>query len=51
MRRCWVCATTRAFLRDLLDHPAFREARMHTTLIDQWRQAGEPLLQRPSPMR
>jgi len=35
------------FLRDLLDHPAFREARMHTTLIDQWQQAGEPLLQRP----
>jgi geranyl-CoA carboxylase alpha subunit len=37
------------FLRDLLDHPAFREARMHTTLIDQWQQAGEPLLQRPQP--
>ncbi len=37
------------FLRDLLDHPAFREARMHTTLIDQWQQAGEPLLQRPLP--
>ena len=37
------------FLRDLLDHPAFREARMHTTLIDQWQQVGEPLLQRPQP--
>ena len=37
------------FLRDLLDHPTFREARMHTTLIDQWQQAGEPLLQRPQP--
>ena len=37
------------FLRDLLDHPAFREARMHTTLIDQWQQAGETLLQRPQP--
>ena len=37
------------FLRDLLDHPAFREARMHTTLIDQWLQDGEPLLQRPRP--
>ncbi|OGB45424.1 MAG: carbamoyl-phosphate synthase subunit L [Burkholderiales bacterium RIFCSPLOWO2_12_FULL_65_40] len=37
------------FLRDLLDHPAFREARMHTTLIDQWQQDGEPLLQRPRP--
>ncbi len=37
------------FLRDLLGHPAFRGARMHTTLIDQWQQAGEPLLQRPQP--
>jgi geranyl-CoA carboxylase alpha subunit len=35
------------FLRDLVDHPAFREARMTTTLLDQWYEAGEPLLQRP----
>ena len=37
------------FLRDLLDHPAFREAAMHTALIDQWLLEGEPLLQRPEP--
>ena len=37
------------FLRDLLDHPAFRGAAMHTTLIDQWVLEGEPLLQRPQP--
>ncbi|RID99008.1 acetyl/propionyl/methylcrotonyl-CoA carboxylase subunit alpha [Simplicispira hankyongi] len=35
------------FLRDLLDHPDFRAARMHTTTIDQWVQDGEPLLQAP----
>jgi geranyl-CoA carboxylase alpha subunit len=37
------------FLRELLDHPAFREARMHTALLDQWLSDGEPLLQRPVP--
>lgn len=37
------------FLRDLLRHPAFAEARMHTGLIDQWAAQGEPLLQRPEP--
>jgi geranyl-CoA carboxylase alpha subunit len=37
------------FLRDLLDDPAFREARMHTALLDQWLNDGEPLLQRPMP--
>ncbi len=37
------------FLRDLLDHPAFREARMHTAMLDQWLSDGEPLLQRPMP--
>jgi geranyl-CoA carboxylase alpha subunit len=37
------------FLRALLDHPAFREARMHTALLDQWLIDGEPLLQRPVP--
>ena len=35
------------FLRDLLDHPDFRAARMHTTTIDQWMQDGEPLLKAP----
>ncbi len=33
------------FLSDLLDHPAFRQAQMTTTLIDQWQQQGEPMLQ------
>jgi geranyl-CoA carboxylase alpha subunit len=37
------------FLSDLLDHPAFRKAEMTTaTLIDQWLEHGEPLLQQPS---
>ncbi len=35
------------FLRDLLNHPDFRAARMHTTLLDEWQQGGEPLLQVP----
>ncbi len=37
------------FLRDLLDHPAFRGAAMNTGMIDQWLDAGEPLLRRPVP--
>jgi geranyl-CoA carboxylase alpha subunit len=36
------------FLRDLVDHPAFRDARMHTTLIDEWAATGEPLLVTPA---
>jgi geranyl-CoA carboxylase alpha subunit len=35
------------FLSDLVDHPAFRNAEMTTTLIDQWLENGEPLLQAP----
>ena len=35
------------FLRDLVDHPAFREARMHTTLLDEWATTSEPLLVAP----
>jgi len=35
------------FLRDLLVHPDFAAARMHTTLIDDWAQRGEPILERP----
>jgi len=35
------------FLADLMDHPAFRTATMTTTLIDQWLEQGEALLQRP----
>jgi geranyl-CoA carboxylase alpha subunit len=37
------------FLSDLVDHPAFRKAEMNTTLIDQWLEHGEPLLQEPVP--
>jgi geranyl-CoA carboxylase alpha subunit len=37
------------FLSDLVDHAAFREARMTTTLIDQWQAHGEPLLQEAVP--
>jgi geranyl-CoA carboxylase alpha subunit len=36
------------FLSDLVDHPAFRKAEMTTTLIDQWLDQGEPLLQTPA---
>ena len=35
------------FLSDLVDHPAFRQAEMTTTLIDRWLEQGEPLLQAP----
>jgi geranyl-CoA carboxylase alpha subunit len=37
------------FLSDLVDHPAFRQAQMTTTLIDQWQEQGEALLQAPVP--
>jgi geranyl-CoA carboxylase alpha subunit len=37
------------FLSDLVDHPAFRKAEMTTTLIDQWLDNGEPLLQATAP--
>jgi len=36
------------FLRDLLRHPDFAGARMHTTLIDEWTAAGDPLLAEPA---
>ena len=35
------------FISDLVDHPAFRKAEMTTTLIDEWLEAGEPLLRAP----
>jgi len=35
------------FLRDLLAHPAFVEARMNTTLLDEWAAQGEPLMVAP----
>ena len=37
------------FLRDLVQHPAFTTAAMHTALIDEWAEAGAPLLQAPVP--
>ena len=37
------------FLRDLLQHRDFRGATMHTSLIDEWAAAGDPLLHRPQP--
>ena len=37
------------FLAGLLRHPAFAAAQMHTTSLDEWAAAGEPVLQRPSP--
>ncbi len=35
------------FLRDLLGHPAFRTATMHTTLLDQWQESGDALMREP----
>jgi geranyl-CoA carboxylase alpha subunit len=40
------------FLRDLVQHPRFAAATMHTTLLDEWAAGGpegEPLLMRPAP--
>ncbi|WP_397535956.1 acetyl/propionyl/methylcrotonyl-CoA carboxylase subunit alpha [Roseateles sp.] len=37
------------FLRDLIQHPDFRAAHMHTSLLDDWAVGGEPLLKRPLP--
>jgi len=41
--------TNGRFLRDLLDHPRFRAATMHTALLDEWAADGEPILRRPVP--
>ncbi|MDE2433544.1 MAG: biotin/lipoyl-binding protein [Burkholderiales bacterium] len=35
------------FLRDLVDHEAFRKGQMTTTLIDQWLEESQPIMQRP----
>ncbi len=35
------------FLRDLVDHATFRKGEMTTTLIDQWLEEAEPIMQRP----
>ncbi|MDK9701938.1 MAG: biotin/lipoyl-binding protein [Sulfuritalea sp.] len=37
------------FLRDLIDHPTFRTATMHTALLDEWTAGAEAMLQRPEP--
>ena len=37
------------FLSDLVDHPAFRNAEMTTTLIDQWQEQGDALLKEAPP--
>ncbi|WP_395702203.1 biotin carboxylase N-terminal domain-containing protein [Aquabacterium sp.] len=37
------------FVHALLDSPAFRQAAMHTGLLDDWAAQGLPLLQRPQP--
>ena len=42
-------ATNAAFLADLLRHPDFRGASMTTTRLDEWLDAGAPILQRPLP--
>lgn len=36
------------FLRDLLDHPDFRESRMDTAALDRWSVSREPLLTAPA---
>lgn len=41
--------TNGRFLRDLLDHPSFRGAAMHTALLDEWATKGASILQRPQP--
>ncbi len=41
--------TNGRFLADLLNHPAFRNAAMTTSLIDEWQASGEALLQSPLP--
>jgi geranyl-CoA carboxylase alpha subunit len=42
-------ATNGRFLRDLLDHQSFRNAAMHTALVDEWFERGEAILQGPQP--
>ncbi len=41
--------TNGRFLRDLIAHQAFCEARMHTTLIDEWVRDGDALLRAGTP--
>jgi acetyl/propionyl-CoA carboxylase alpha subunit len=37
------------FLRDLVQHPDFANARLTTTRLDEWAADGQPLMQRPMP--
>jgi geranyl-CoA carboxylase alpha subunit len=37
------------FLRDLVLHPQFAQARLTTSRLDEWAAAGEPILTRPAP--
>jgi geranyl-CoA carboxylase alpha subunit len=41
--------TNGRFLRDLVDHPQFVAAQMTTARIDEWAEAGAPILRRPAP--
>ena len=41
--------TNARFLRDLLRHDDFRDAALHTSLIDEWAASGGPMLHRPAP--
>lgn len=34
-------------LYDLIQHPSFRAAKMHTAMMDRWLDEGEPMLQAP----
>jgi len=42
-------ATNARFLCDLLGDPAFVQAQLHTTTLDEWAEQGAALLQRPQP--
>jgi geranyl-CoA carboxylase alpha subunit len=42
-------ANNGTFLRDLIDHPEFREAKLHTTRLDEWLDNGDAILQAPQP--
>ncbi|MBK6636315.1 MAG: ATP-grasp domain-containing protein [Rhodocyclaceae bacterium] len=42
-------ANNGTFLRDLIDHPEFREAKLHTTRLDEWLDNSDAILQAPQP--
>ncbi|HEY2624116.1 MAG TPA: biotin/lipoyl-containing protein, partial [Dyella sp.] len=41
--------TNSRFLRDLVNHPSFKQAEITTTLLDTWREQKTPLFARPQP--